>query len=68
MAKYGKYTKHTRNISIRVDFLRNFEKWKMPKIDWCEEGLKLADTATKNVGENILNPRMKDIIVKLYNW
>ena len=39
----------------------------MHKIDWCEGGLQLVDIATKNVGENDLNLRMKYIIVILDN-
>ena len=39
----------------------------MHKIDWCEGGLKLAEIATKNVGENDLTPRMKYIMVILDN-
>ena len=37
------------------------------KIDWCEGDLKYADIATKNIGENNLYPRMKDIMVRLEN-
>ena len=58
----GKDTKHTRHIARRVNFVRNGEKLKMHRIDWCEGGLKLADIATKNFGENDLNTRMKYII------
>ena len=36
----------------------------MNKIDFCEGGLTLADIATKNVGDNELNRRMKYITVK----
>ena len=39
----------------------------MHKIDWCEGGLQLTEIATKNVGENGLNPRMKYIMVRLDN-
>ena len=39
----------------------------MHKIDWCEGGLKLVDIATKNVGEDDLNSRMKYIMVRLDN-
>ena len=39
----------------------------MNKIDWCEGGLQLADTATKNFGDNDLNTRMKYIMVRLEN-
>ena len=37
----------------------------MNKIEWCEGCLKLADIATKNPGENYLNPRMKYIMVRI---
>ena len=39
----------------------------MHKIDCCEGGLQLADIATKNVGENDLNPKMIYIMVRLDN-
>ena len=65
--KNGKDTKHTRHISRRVKFLRNSEKWKINKIDWCEGGLQLSDIATKNVCKNDLNPRMKYIMVRFDN-
>ena len=39
----------------------------MHKIEWCEGGLKLADIANENVGENDLNPRMKYIMVRIDN-
>ena len=39
----------------------------MNKIDRCERSLKLSDIATKNVGENDLNLRMKYIIVRIDN-
>ena len=39
----------------------------MHKIDWYEGGLQLAYIATKNVGDNDLNTRMKYIMVILYN-
>ena len=37
----------------------------MHNIDWCEEGLQLADIGTKNVSEPYLTPRMKYIMVRL---
>ena len=46
MAKNGKDTKHTRHIARRIHFVRNGEKFKMHKIDWCEGGLHLADIGT----------------------
>ena len=67
MAKNGKYTKHTRNISSRMHFVRNGEKCKMHKIEWCEGGLQLADIGTKNVSEPGIKPIMKYIMVRLEN-
>ena len=63
MAKNGKDTKHTRHIARIIHFVRNGEKFKMHKIDWCEGGLKLEDIGTKNVREPDLTPRMKYIMV-----
>ena len=65
MAKNGKYTKHTRHIAIRMNFVRNGENCKMHEIDWCKGGLKLADIGTKNVSEPYLTPGMKYIMVRL---
>ena len=67
MAKNGKDTNNTRKTARRVQFVRNGEKIKMHKIEWCEGCLQLADIVTKNVGENELNPRIKYIMVGLYN-
>ena len=67
MAKNGRDTKHTRNIARRMHFVRNGEKCKMQKIEWCEGGLQLADIGTKNVSEPDLKPRMKYIMVRLEN-
>ena len=67
MDKNGKDTKHTRHIARIVNFVRNGEKCKMNKIDWCVVGLKLSDIATKNVGEHNLTPIMKYIMVILDN-
>ena len=67
MDKNGKDTKHTRHIAIRVYFVRNGEKFKIHKIDWCEVGLQLEDIVTNNVGENDSNPRMKYIMVRIDN-
>ena len=67
MAKNGKDTKHTRHISSRMNLVRNGEKCKTHKIDWCEGGLQLADIGTKNVSEPDLTPRMKYIMVRLEN-
>ena len=68
MANNAKDTKHTRHFSRRMHFVRNGEKCKMHKIDWCEGGLQLADITTNNVGETDLTPRMKYIMVRLDNW
>ena len=67
MANNGKYTNHTRDIYRWLYFVRNGEKWKMHKIDWCEGGLQLADIEAKNVGDNDLNPRMKYIMLRIEN-
>ena len=67
MAKNGEDTNHTRHIARRVNIVRNDENFKMHKNDWCEGRLLLVDIATKNVGENNLNPRMKYIMVILDN-
>ena len=37
----------------------------MYKVDWCEGGLKLTDIVTQNVGENGLNTRMRNIMVRI---
>ena len=67
MAKNGKDTKHTRHISRRMHFVRNGEKCKMHKIEWCEGGMQLADIGTKNVSEPDLTPRIKYIMVRIEN-
>ena len=68
MSGNGKYTKHTIHIARRVHFVRNSEKLKMHNIDWFEGGIQLVDIATKNFGENDLNPIVKYIMVRLDNW
>ena len=67
MAKNGRDTKHTRHIARRMHFVRNGEKCKMHKIEWCEGGLQLADIGTKNVSGPDITPRMKYIMVSLEN-
>ena len=67
MANNSKDTKHTRHIARRMHFIKNREKLKMHKIDWCEGGLQLADIGTKNVSEPDITPRMKYIMVRLEN-
>ena len=67
MDKNRKNTNHTQHIYRGVNFVRNGERFKMHRIDWCEEGLQLAYIATKNVGENDLNPRIKYIMLRLNN-
>ena len=61
----------TKNVSepdrTPINFVRNGEKCKMHKIDWCEGGLQLAYISTKNVSEPDLTPRMKYIMVFLQN-
>ena len=67
MANNSNDTKHTRHISRRMYFLRNGEKCKMHKIDWCEKGLQLADIGTKTVSEPDITPKMKYSMVILEN-
>ena len=67
MAKNGNGTKHTRHIARRINLVRNEEKCKMHKIDWCEGGMQLEDIGTNNVSEPDLTLRMKYIIVRLEN-
>ena len=67
MAKNDKNTKHTRHLARIMHFVRNGEKCKMHKIDWCEGGLQLANIGTNNVSEPDLTPRMKFIMVRLDN-
>ena len=66
MAKNGKDTKIS-DIARRMHFVRNGEKCKINKIDWCEGGLQLADIGTKNVSDPDITPRMKYIMVRLVN-
>ena len=68
MDNIGKDTKHTRHIARRIHFVINGENCKMYKIDLCEGGLQLANISNKNVGGPDLTPRMKCILVRLYNW
>ena len=68
MDKNGKDTKHTRHIARRIHLIRNAEKCKMHKIDWFLGGLQLKDIGTKNESKPDLRPRMKYIMVTLYNW
>ena len=68
LANNGQDTKHIRNIARIIHFVRNEEICEMHQIDWCEGGLKLAEIATKNVGDNYLTPWMKYIMVRLDNW
>ena len=65
ISKSGKDTKHTSHIARRIHLVRNGEKCKMQKIDWCGGGLQLADIVTKNVSEPDLTPMMKYIMVSL---
>ena len=67
MDNNGEGNKYTRHIAIIVQSVRNSEKCKIHKIDWCERDLQLADITTKNVIKNDLNPRIKYIMVRLDN-
>ena len=59
MAKNGNDIKHTRHPTRIMHLVRNEEKFKMHKIDWCKGGLQLSEIGTKNVSEPDLTPRMK---------
>ena len=65
MANNGKDTKQKRRIERIMHLVRNGEKCKIHNIEWCEGGMKLADIATKNLGEHDLTPIMKYIMVIL---
>ena len=67
MAQNRKDTKHTRHIARRMHLVRNGDKCKMQKIDWCEGGVQLADIATNNVGDPDLTTGIKYIMVRLEN-
>ena len=67
MANNGKYTKHASHNTRRIYSVRNGEKYKIRKIDWCEGGLQLVYIGTNNVGEHDLTPIMKFIMVILDN-
>ena len=67
MSDNGKDTKHTKHIARRMHLIRNGEKCKMHKLDWCEGGLQLADITTNKDSEPDLTPRMKYIMVRLDN-
>ena len=67
MSNNGKDSKQTSHISSRMHFVRNGEKYKMHKIDWCEGGLQLEYIVTNNVGEHYLTTRMKYTMVRLDN-
>ena len=67
MDNNGKDTKHTKHIARRINFVRNGEKCKMHKIEWCEGGLQLEYIVTNKFGEHNLTPRMKYTMVRLDN-
>ena len=67
VAKKRKDDKHTRHIARIIHFVRNGKKCKMPKIYWCESGVKLAVIGTKNASDPDLTPRMTYIMVRLEN-
>ena len=54
------------NKDVRKSLARNNEN-ESPIWSWNDSGLKLEDIATNNVGEHNLPPRMKYIMVRLYN-
>ena len=58
MDNNGKDTKHTRNISRIMNFVRNGEEFNFHNTVWCEGGLKLAYFGTKKFREEKLNIRL----------
>ena len=64
----GKYTKHIRNISRIINFVRNGEDYNLHKILWFEGGLQMADILTKNVREDKFNHILGYDIVRLDYW
>ena len=65
MANNGKDTKHTRQIARIIHLVRNGNKFKMHKTDWCEGGMQSAEIFTKNVSEPDITARMNYIMVTL---
>ena len=58
MAKNGKDTKNTRQITRGIHFVINGEEFNFHKTVWFQGGLQLADIGTRNVREYELNPRL----------
>ena len=52
MAKNGTDTKHTRHIYTRIHLVKNGEDCNLHRTVWCEGGLQLEDTITKNARED----------------
>ena len=55
MANNVKDTKHTIQISIRMNFVINGEECNLHNIVWCEIVLQLADIGTNNFKEDEFN-------------
>ena len=51
MNNNGKEIKQTREISRRIQFVRNGKECSLHKKMWCEVGLKLAYIGTKKIIE-----------------
>ena len=68
MSKNCKYTKNTRQISRRINFVRNVEECNLQTTVCCEGGLRLADIGTNNVRGNELNSRLGYAMVILEYW
>ena len=58
----------TQSALLEEYFCRNGEKCKMHKIDWCEGGLQLVDILANTFGENDLNPRIQNIMLRIEKW
>ena len=68
MSKNRKDTRHTRKISRRMPFVRNYEEWNLHKPVWCEGGLELADIGTNKVRGDELNNTLGYDRVRIDNW
>ena len=51
-------TKHTKQVSRRMYFVKYVVEWNVYKTVWCERGLRMADIVTNNVTEDEINTRL----------
>ena len=65
MANNGKYIKHIRHISRRIQLVRNDKECNLHNTVWCEGGLKLDDIGTNNVRGDQLNSILRHDMIRL---